>query len=139
MTAAAELVRKYFETMDEAVSKREPGLVAWRRSVIADDIVYQNKPLRVVRGKAEHLKWSAEFVGCEFMRGRILHIAEDGDWVLTERFEEWSIGGIVAGGEIMGILEVRDGQIHTWIDHQSYFEQWRASGQLPSEFFERWS
>ena len=43
------------------------------------------------------------------------------------------------GGDIMGILEVRDGQIHTWFDHMSHFGDWVAGGQTPDAFFERWA
>jgi limonene-1,2-epoxide hydrolase len=139
MATALEIVHEYFDTMNEAVAKRDPAVIARRRTLLADDIVYQNKPLKVINGLAELTKWQSEFAGCDYMVGEVRHMAEDGDWVLTERVESWSIGGVEVGGEIMGILEVRDGQIHTWFDHMSYFDDWRRSGQLPPEFFERWS
>jgi limonene-1,2-epoxide hydrolase len=139
MSEQVDVVRQYFEMMNAAIAERDPATIESRRRLLADDIVYQNKPLRRIEGKPELLRWQSEFAGCDFMRGEIRHVAQDGDWVLTERVEEWSIRGIRVGGEIMGIFEVRDGQIHTWFDHMSHIEDWRASGQMPDGFFDRWS
>lgn len=135
----AAVVREYFDSMNAAIAGRDPVVIERRRSLLADDIVYQNKPLRRIQGKAEILRWHGEFAGCEFMRGEITHLATDGDWVLTERSEQWSLNGVTFGGDIMGILEVRNGQIHTWFDHMSHFGAWVASGQMPDAFFERWA
>ena len=139
MSEQIDVVRQYFDTMNAAIAERDPAIIESRRRLLADDIVYQNKPLRRINGKTELLRWQSEFAGCDFMRGEIRHIAQDSDWVLTERVEEWSIRGVGVGGEIMGILEVREGQIHTWFDHMSHFGEWQASGQMPDGFFSRWS
>lgn len=133
-----EIVTKYFELMDVVMSTGDPALAAERAALVSPDIVYQNVPLRVIRGVDEHREWKMGFAGTEFMRGTITHIAQDGDWVLMERDEEWRLNGVTVGGRIMGIMRVADGQIVEWTDYQAHFPTWRASGQMPESFWERW-
>ncbi len=132
------VVERYFELMDLAMSTGDPAVVAARAALVSDEIVYQNVPLRVIRGAAEHREWKMGFAGLEFMRGHILHIAEDGEWVLMERDEQWRLNGITVGGTIMGIMRVVDGRIVQWTDYQARFPEWRNSGQMPQSFWDRW-
>lgn len=133
-----EVVRKYFDLMDAAMSTGDPAILAERAALVSPEIMYQNAPLRVIRGADEHREWKMGFAGTEFMRGTITHMAEDGEFVLMEREEEWRLNGVTVGGPIMGIMKVIDGQIVEWIDYQAYYTTWRTSGQMPESFWNRW-
>jgi limonene-1,2-epoxide hydrolase len=138
VSTPVEVVTKYFDLMDAAISTRDPAILAERAALVSPDIFYQNVPLTPIRGVAEHNEWKSGFAGTEFMRGRIVHIAQDGDWVLMERDEEWRLNGITVGGRIMGIMKVVDGKITEWTDYQAHYPAWRASGQMPESFWKRW-
>ena len=73
------------------------------------------------------------------MECNVLRAAADGDWVLTQRRDSWTMNGVKVTMDLMGSFEVRDGQIVTWLDYISDREQWEASGQMPEGFFQRWA
>ncbi|RZL24914.1 MAG: hypothetical protein EOP31_11425 [Rhodococcus sp. (in: high G+C Gram-positive bacteria)] len=135
--SAIEVVTNYFEWMDGAVSG-DSELAEKRTALVSPDIKYQNVPLRPISGLAEYNEFAMSFVGTEFMRGQITHIAQEGEWVLMERNEEWRLNGVTVGGMIMGIMRVVDGQIVEWTDYQANFSTWRFSGQMPEAFWARW-
>ena len=84
----------------------------------ADGAVYHNMPMAPVTGK-DAIKGvldmflttatSAEFV--------MLKIAAAGDTVLTERVDEFSIGGASIDLPVAGVFELRDGKITAWRDY----------------------
>lgn len=108
--------------------------------LLADDLVYQNHPQRVTHGKREFASWQREFAGMQSLSCEVRHAAVDGDWVLTERVDTWTIDGIAFSAPLMGSFEVRaDGRVHSWLDYLPYTEVWRGSGQLRSGFFDDWA
>lgn len=133
------LVREFLASIDQAVTHKDPEVIEKLLGLIADDIRYQNKPQRVVEGKEDFLNWFMEFIACEHMECNVLRAAADGDWVLTQRRDSWTMNGVRVTMELMGSFEVRDGQIVTWLDYICDREQWEASGQMPEGFFSRWS
>lgn len=83
-----------------------------------DDAVYHNIPMQALRGIA------AIRAGLEpFLRGMksaefdILHIAADGDVVLTERVDRFELGERKVEIPVMGVFELRDGKIAAWRDY----------------------
>ena len=139
MSDKIETVRKFFGSIDAAVKTKDPVLIQELLCMLAEDIRYQNKPMRVIVGLADFLNWFLEFAACEDMHCDIIRIAADGDWVLTERRDSWTMHGYRFSMDMMGTLEVRDGQIHTWVDFGTDKEQWEASGTMPNGFFTRWA
>jgi limonene-1,2-epoxide hydrolase len=133
------LVKDFFASIDKAITDKDPVVIEKLFGLIADDIRYRNKPQRLVEGKDDFVNWFMEYIACDHMRCNVLRAAADGDWVLTERRDTWTMNGVKVTMELMGSLEVRDGQIHTWIDYISDREQWEASGQMPEGFFRRWA
>ena len=139
MSDAIETVRKFFGSIDAAVNKKDPVVIQELLGMLAEDIRYQNKPMRVIAGLDDFLHWFMEFATCESMHCDIIRIAADGDWVLTERRDSWTMNGVKFSFDMMGTLEVRDGQIHTWVDFGTDREQWEASATMPDGFFTRWA
>jgi limonene-1,2-epoxide hydrolase len=87
-------------------------------ALAAEDIVYQNVPLRPARGIAaveKQLRW---LVGhCTGFEARISHLAADGPVVLTERIDVLRFRAWAAEFWVCGTFEVRDGRIVLWRDH----------------------
>jgi len=133
------LVREFLASIDKAISGKDPVIIEKLLGLIADDIRYQNKPQRLIEGKEDFLNWFMEFIACEHMECNVLRAAADGDWVLTQRRDSWTMNGVKVTMELMGSFEVRDGQIVTWLDYICDREQWEASGQMPEGFFQRWA
>jgi limonene-1,2-epoxide hydrolase len=134
-----ELVRDFLAAIDGAVTRKDPVVIERLLGRIADDIHYQNKPQRLVVGKEDFFNWFMEFIACEHMECKVLRAAADGDWVLTQRRDSWTMNGVKVTLDLMGSFEVRDGQIVTWLDYICDREQWEASGQMPEGFFSRWA
>jgi limonene-1,2-epoxide hydrolase len=133
------VVRDFLASIDRAISHKDPVVIEKLLGLIADDIRYQNKPQRLIDGKEDFLNWFMEFITCEQMECNVLRAAADGDWVLTQRRDSWTMNGVKVTMDLMGSFEVRDGQIVTWLDYICDREQWEASGQMPDGFFSRWA
>jgi limonene-1,2-epoxide hydrolase len=84
------------------------------------------------------MKWFQEYGDCNHMKFTVLQIAQDGDWVLAERREEWTVNGVTTEMDVMGKFLVRDGKIHAWLDYFPYIAHWEAAKQMPEGFFKRW-
>ncbi len=86
--------------------------------MVADDIVYVNKGLPAVRGRAQFER-SMGFLGkyCDDFEGRIHHLAVNGDVVLTERVDLLGKGEFRPEFWVCGTFAVRDGKIALWRDH----------------------
>lgn len=95
----------------------------------ADDAVYHNIPIAPVTGTDAIRQTIAGFTtGVESVEFRVLHIAGEGDVVLTERVDVF----VFANGRIelpvSGTFELRDGKIAAWRD---YFDMQQFMSQLP--------
>lgn len=86
--------------------------------MVSDDIVYINKGLPAVRGRAQFER-AMSFLSkyCDDFEGRITHLAVNGDIVLTERVDLIGRGDFRPEFWVCGTFEVRDGKIVLWRDH----------------------
>ena len=57
------------------------------------------------------------FAGGTCVELKILHLAVDGDVVLMERTDYWSVGGTEMSWPVMGAYEVRDDKITAWREY----------------------
>src|SRR5215469_11422870 len=92
-------------------------------ALAAQDMIYQNVPLRPARGIAaveKQLRWLCTH--CTGFEARIRHLAADGPVVLTERVDVLKFRAWEAEFWVCGTFEVRDGLITLWRD---YFD-WSA-------------
>ncbi len=133
------LVRDFLGSIDRAITHKDPEVIEKLMGLISDDIRYQNKPQRLIEGQEDFLNWFMEFIACEHMECNVLRAAADGDWVLTQRRDTWTMNGVKVTMDLMGSFEIRHGQIVTWLDYICDREQWEASGQMPEGFFSRWA
>jgi limonene-1,2-epoxide hydrolase len=87
-------------------------------ALAAEDITYQNVPLRPARGIAATGKQlRSMFRHCTGFEARISNLAADGPIVLTERVDVLSIRGVTAEFWVCGTFEVREGRIVLWRDY----------------------
>jgi limonene-1,2-epoxide hydrolase len=94
----------------------------------ADDAVYHNIPVDPVTG-TDAIRSTIEgfSAGVESIEFQVRHIAGDGDVVLTERVDVFSLPGKTISLPAMGTFEVRDGKITAWRD---YFDMNQFLSQL---------
>ncbi len=57
------------------------------------------------------------FAGGRCIELEIRHLAVDGDVVLMERMDHWSLAGETTSWPVMGAYEVRDGKITAWREY----------------------
>ena len=121
MSDAEAVVREFCEAV---VAKRPSEL----RRFFTDDVVYHNMPLDPALGIDATMGVLEMFIGlCEAVRFDIHHLAVDGDTVLTERTDVFTMGGEERPLAVMGSFTVRDGRISLWRD---YFDMAKASAVL---------
>ena len=88
------------------------------RPFFTDDVVYHNIPMDPVVGADNAVAFLAGFLSmCDKMEFEIHHLAVNGDVVLTERTDTFTMGDTVAPLPVMGTFEVRDGRICAWRDY----------------------
>ena len=97
---------------------------------VAPDCVYHNIPVDPVEGPDAIRAVVQGFLGMATKVEWITHqIAESADGsVLTERTDRFLIGDRWISLPVMGIFELRDGQIAAWRD---YFDMQQFQRQLP--------
>lgn len=87
-------------------------------SLLADDVVYHNVGMEPAVGKEASLAMIQGFLDmAEVMTFEIHRIAADGDSVLTERTDTFTINGAQAPIAVMGTFDLRDGLIVAWRDY----------------------
>jgi limonene-1,2-epoxide hydrolase len=108
---AERLVREFCDSFD---GKNAHAL----RPYFTDDVVYHNIPLDPAVGIDATLAFIEGFFGmCESMTIETVHLAVQGEVVLTERIDTFTVGEVVAPLPVMGTFEVRDGKISAWRDY----------------------
>lgn len=96
---------------------------------LADEIEYHNIPLQPLNGKEQverYLRSVGPFEQCEW---EILSIAANGNKILTERVDRFTVQGTQIELPVMGIFEIENGLIRRWRDYfdlASYRAQWPA-------------
>lgn len=98
---------------------------------LANDIEYHNIPLEPLHGRAEvdrYLRAAGPFESCAW---EIVSIAANGNRVLTERIDRFTVAGTPIALPVMGTFEIEDGLIRRWRDYfdlASYRAQWPGAG-----------
>jgi len=111
MPSPEEVVREFCA----AASTRDPQLL---RGFLADDVVYHNIPMEPAVGIEAAMAVIDMFVTmCEALEFEVHHLAGDGDTVLTERTDTFTINGKTAPLPVMGAFRVVDGKITAWRDY----------------------
>jgi limonene-1,2-epoxide hydrolase len=86
--------------------------------LLADDVVYHNVGMAPAVGKEASLAMIQGFLDMsEAMHFEIHRIAVNGDSVLTERTDTFTINGARAPIPVMGTLDLRNGLIVGWRDY----------------------
>ena len=87
-------------------------------SLLADDVVYHNVGMAPAVGKEASLAMIQGFLDmAEQMTFEIHRIAANGDSVLTERTDTFTINGADSPVAVMGSFDLRDGKIVAWRDY----------------------
>jgi limonene-1,2-epoxide hydrolase len=110
MDERIDIVRRFCAAWTGATAA---GLAEWFTS----DGVYHNVPLQPVVGRSAIEKEIAGFLAIMTIDIRVLHVAADDAVVLTERVDDFTIGGRRLELPVVGSCEVRDDQIAVWRDY----------------------
>jgi limonene-1,2-epoxide hydrolase len=101
------------------------------RPFFTDDVVYHNMPMEPAVGLDATIEALAMFMAmCTALRFDIHHLAVEGNAVLTERTDVFTIGSGDAPIAVMGVFEVADGRITAWRD---YFDLAKVTAQMSGE------
>jgi limonene-1,2-epoxide hydrolase len=112
MSDPTGIVREFCNLM----AKRDAAAL---RPFLAEDAVYQNTGMPATAGAAaivENLAGQFAMYPDSY-EYRILHLATDGDAVLTERLDMISAPTGIQGVPVMGTFVVREGKITRWTDY----------------------
>lgn len=95
-----------------------------------DDAVYHNIPIAPVTGRDAIRGTIAGFTaGVESIEFRVLHVAANGNVVLTERVDVFVLPGVTIELPVMGTFEVAGDKIAAWRD---YFDMNQFMSQMPT-------
>ncbi len=84
----------------------------------ADDAVYHNMPMPPLKGREAIAGFLQQFTKQASAAGfELLHIAANGDTVLTERIDRFTLGERQIALPVMGVFELREGKIAAWRDY----------------------
>jgi limonene-1,2-epoxide hydrolase len=101
---------------------------------LCEDVLYHNVPMEPIHGRAAVHRYLTGKGGFDWVRWKLLAIAASGSTVLTERVDEFGIGGVDVSLPLMGAFEVRDGRIAAWRDYfdlAMYRKQLTATAAAP--------
>jgi limonene-1,2-epoxide hydrolase len=88
------------------------------RPFFTDDVVYHNIPMDPAVGIEATIAFIEGFFGmCQKLVIENINLAVDGDVVLTERIDTFTVGEVVVPLPVMGTFEIRDGKISAWRDY----------------------
>jgi len=106
------------ETVREFCAAWEKGDYDALLAYFTDDACYHNIPVDPVVGKDAIRGLLQMFTtGVDRIEFRVRHIVADGDVVLTERVDVFTMPDKVIELPVMGTFEVRDGRIAAWRDY----------------------
>ena len=103
------------EAFVEAFNQRDVDRIM---TFFTDDAVYHNMPTEPAQGKAAVRKAIELYVPtAQTIDWEIVHSAQVGSTVLTERIDRFVIGGKPVVLPVMGAFDLRDGKIAAWRDY----------------------
>lgn len=87
-------------------------------SLFTEEGVYDNVPdANPMRGKAAIRSWlDAVFQHCH-VEAEVLHMASQGNWVLSERVDTHILGGKRIPLPVMNAAQIVDGRVAVWRDY----------------------
>jgi limonene-1,2-epoxide hydrolase len=91
------------------------------------EVFYHNVPVAPIIGRDAVRSYLFGKGGFEWVDWKLLAIAASGNKVLTERIDDFGIGGRDISLPLMGIFEIEDGLIRAWRD---YFDMAMYRGLL---------
>lgn len=101
------------------------------RPFFTEDVVYHNIPMDPAVGIDEAIAFLQGFFSmCDSLVIETLHLAVQGNIVLTERVDTITVGERVGPLPVMGTFEIRDGLICAWRD---YFDMAQITAMLSGE------
>ncbi len=99
----------------EAFSRRDPDEIL---EFFTEDAVYHNMPMPPVQGKAAIRSVFDMFLKpSESVEFIVLKIAGNGNTVLTERVDKFTLGGRNVELPVAGVFELEGGKIAAWRDY----------------------
>jgi limonene-1,2-epoxide hydrolase len=111
MTSPSDVVREFCS----AFPAKDLGTI---ERLLDDSAVYHNVGMEPAIGKDASLASIKGFFDMfESLEFKVLHLAADGNTVLTERTDMLTINGVAAPVPVMGAFDVRDGRIVAWRDY----------------------
>lgn len=111
MSSAQQVVQEFLDSWPEADAAK-------LASYFSNDAIYHNIPMEPVRGRPAIDAALAGFVASvSNIVFETLHIAGNGDVVLTERVDRFESGGRQVNLPVMGVFEIRGGKIAAWRDY----------------------
>ncbi|HXZ61542.1 MAG TPA: limonene-1,2-epoxide hydrolase family protein [Acidimicrobiales bacterium] len=111
MPSPEEVVREFCA----AARSRDPQVL---RGFLSEDVVYHNIPMEPAVGIEAAMAVIDMFVTmCEALDFEVHHLAVDGETVLTERTDTFTINGKTAPLPVMGAFRVVGGKITAWRDY----------------------
>jgi limonene-1,2-epoxide hydrolase len=124
MGTPSEIVRKFCA----AFGAKDLDTIA---GLLADDVVYHNVGMEPAVGKEASLASIKGFLDMsESLVFDVHRLAADGDTVLTERTDTFTINGVKAPIAVMGAFELRDGLVVAWRD---YFDMGLTTRMMSGE------
>jgi limonene-1,2-epoxide hydrolase len=111
ITPAAQLI-------DQFMSTWERGDVDEMLDYFTDDAVYHNIPMAPAVGKPAIRELLSQFLGAmEGLQAVVHRQVADGNIVMHERTDHFSLGPRPMSLQICGVFEVVDGRINAWRDY----------------------
>lgn len=93
------------------------------------EVIYHNIPVASICGRAAVHSYLTSKGGFDWVNWQLLAIAESGNKVLTERIDDFGIGGASISLPVMGTFEIEGELIRAWRD---YFDLDSYRRQLPA-------
>jgi len=106
------------ETVTALIKANEARDVDAILAVLADDVVYENVPMSVLKGHDEVRSMLGPFVeAATKVEWEVLEQVEQGNVVMNERVDRFWVGDKTIEIRVAGIFEVRDGKVAVWRDY----------------------
>lgn len=125
MVEPVEVVERFMAAFEAAWPTADASTLG---AFFSDDAVFHNIPMEPVRGREAIEAFLAGLMGMGGEVGvDIRHVLADGELVMTERVDHFTVGGKTISLPIMGTVEVHDGLITAWRD---YFDLTQFTAQM---------
>ncbi|MEH3130468.1 MAG: nuclear transport factor 2 family protein [Mycolicibacterium neoaurum] len=115
------------DVVEGYLSALEQGDFDTAYMLLADDVVFHNVGLPVLRGRDRTVGLFRKMMRWIRFEAVIDHIAVEGSCVLTLRRDVMILGPLRLRFWVWGIFEVREGRIALWREYFDYFAMFRTT------------